>query len=145
MYPPNTKTLTIELSGNTTQGLIPASFGTTTIFNIRAQQEKDLSTTRVFCNDGTTLIKNYAKDFPEFTMQYVCSNGVSVEKTGNDKVFIGIVFSTDSTSTQPVYSFTGGEIVISIFLLLIFLFITLQTLFGMSIKKIRNVRIIAQK
>lgn len=141
MFPSDSITLFQEIVGDTTFNLVPGN-DEKTILSVTMQQSKDLSDTIVSCGNNI-FAKNYAKDFPQTTMNYKCADDIIISKTGNDESTVIITyipyyqndFYFGSTSNQNVYnpsteigttsdihiygSFSAGEIMISFLLMCI--------------------------
>ena len=126
IYPKDALTKTIIIQGVTDETLITKI--PNTILAIRIQQSGIASETMVLCGVEPVAL-NYAKDFPISLVNYVCNDIVKVEKTGQDEAFISVTYvpydisKNDTSSTSPyfVWGFSYGEIILSIFVFMIFI------------------------
>lgn len=128
-----------------------------TLLNARIQQSGVASTTEILCGD-VPVIRNYAKDFPQYLMMRACNDVIKIKKVGQDEAFISLTYFdgdlTQENQNPPPQAplnyfyinnpaeaqgnfsifknYSYGEITITIFLSLIFfvlLFNTLKNLF----------------
>ncbi len=128
LFPYDAITFTTEISGVTSQNIMPGSTPKT-VLSVAMQQENQASNTVVEC--GSNLIaKNYATNFSAVPMSYRCFDTLRVSKTGNDKSTVIVTYVPyDISTTTPDYnpstniasssdikiygSMTAGEVLIS--------------------------------
>lgn len=102
-YPSDTESFTGQFSGNLTSTIITGATAQNkyTILSIRMQQEKDLSTTAIYCG-AKELAFNWAKDYTIDLLHTECDQDITLVKTGQDKVFVSVNFVRRDLSLDPV-------------------------------------------
>ncbi len=140
IQPAGSQHFSTEIFGDATTVAIAAdSANPVTVLSIRIQQEKDVSTTEVFCGSHI-LALNFAKDYPIDFPYHVCTEDIEIDKTGNDIAFVSIVtlsFNINETGGEVVptsipftllHSFTFGELTLALILIPLVLVVTYQTI-----------------
>jgi len=143
MFPNDSITVFEEVQGAITVNV--STSDPSTILSVAVQQENNSSDTQVRC--GSDIVaKNYATNFSQVTMLYECNDFINISKTGNDKASVIITYVPYHLSEVPppfnpttniasstdiaIYgSFTGGEVLIALFL---FLLICLELVKGIA-------------
>jgi len=149
MLPQDAITKTIELIGIDDYNFFS---GVSTILGVHNQQSGAQSNTLLLCGiyqnqtSSVMVMKTYDKDYSLNLINYVCAGDVWAKKTGQgDSAFLAITYLpydyslSTSTPVNSSYKFSGGELVISMFLLFIGMFLVFQFMifkfFGIKIKK----------
>jgi hypothetical protein len=111
-----------------------------TILGVSFTQEKDLSTTELWCGSDIVFV-NWAKDVPYCEMVYICDDDLYLEKTGQDEAFVVINYVARDYHEQVLYPATTtpaldnnidyGDILIGFFLLLLLM----GSVFGFLVNK----------
>jgi hypothetical protein len=88
----------------------------------------DVSNIALFCNENLISFTKQINRTDEAQMNYHCQGTITGENLGTGSGFALITYSTSTTSTIPaIYNgFTYGEMIITMFLFMIFLVIIFQ-------------------
>jgi len=132
IFPKDAKTISTSITNIGSEILvsdIPSS-----VLSVRIQQSGIQSETEIYC--GSHIIAhNYAKDYSIDLGHHICYDPVVMNKTGaGDTAFATLTYvpydinKNDTSSTSPYFinGFSYGEIVLSIFLFLIFIIIAFK-------------------
>lgn len=159
MFPSDAITEHRVLSGVVTESIFD---GESTLLGFSIQQENQSSISYIQC-DGDVISQNYARDLSFNLVHYECDGDLQLSKSGNDEASFVVTyiprFDDAPTTTLQVYnppvnasstdsyflynSFSAGEIVISILLLLI-IFLKMAQLLARGLSTIRTKKIYAQ-
>jgi len=88
VFPNDAITKTFHITGASTQTI---TGGSSTILGVQAMQSAQASNTSVLCGANEVFL-NMAKDTPFILMNYVCSDTLTIVKTGNDTSFTTITY-----------------------------------------------------
>jgi len=90
-YPPDARTCASELIGASSYTCEIDDSEVFTILSIKMMQSGTASSTDLKCGTST-IAKNYAKDYEQTFLNYVCTSSISFSKTGNDNSFLQVVY-----------------------------------------------------